>query len=132
MELLAIVTTLALLQVFWFAFMVGKERQKHNVPAPMMTGHDDFMRAFRVHMNTVEQLIIFIPGLWLFGYYIDARVAAGLGVLFIIGRFVYRGAYMKDPQARSAGFGISALSMMALVIGGLIGAIIRLISGGAS
>ena len=122
MELIAIVTGLAVLQSFLFAFLVGKERVKNQVKAPAMSGHPDFDRAFRVHANTVEQLVIFIPGLWMFGYYVNAMIAAGLGLLFIIGRIIYRNAYVKDPQQRSAGFGITALSMVVLVVGGMIGA----------
>ncbi|NNE60486.1 MAG: MAPEG family protein [Woeseia sp.] len=132
MELLAIVTVLALLQVFWFSFQVGKQRQKHDVPAPAMSGPDEFMRAYRVHMNTVEQLIIFLPGLWLFGYYINPTIGAALGLLFIVARFVYQGGYMSDPKKRGPGFIAGWFATVALVLGGLVGAIMRLLAGGLS
>lgn len=122
MELIAIVTGLAVLQAFMFAFQVGQARVKHGVDAPAMSGNPDFDRAYRVHANTIEQLVIFLPGLWMFGYYVDAMIGAGIGVLFIIGRFVYRGAYLGNPKNRAAGFGIGALSMVVLVVGGMIGA----------
>jgi len=122
MELIAIVTGLALLQAFYFAFQVGGARVKHGVNAPATSGNPDFERAYRVHANTIEQLVIFVPGLWMFGHYVDAQIGAGIGVVFIIGRFVYRGAYLGDPKSRSAGFGIGALAMVVLVVGGIIGA----------
>ena len=122
MELIAIVTGLALLQVFIFAFQVGKARGAHEVNAPAISGNPDFERSFRVHQNTVEQLIIFIPGLWMFGYYVNAEIGAGIGILFIISRMIYRSAYLGNPKNRGKGFGLGALSMMVLLIGGMIGA----------
>ncbi len=126
MELIAIVTGLAVLQGFFFAFQVGQARQKHGIDAPAITGNSEFERAFRVHANTIEQLIVFLPGLWMFGYYVNAQVGAGIGVLFIIGRFVYRSAYLGDPKNRTAGFGIGALTMVVLVVGGMIGSGMKL------
>ncbi len=122
MELIAIVTGLAVLQAFYFSFKVGAARQKHGVNAPAMSGHEEFDRAFRVHANTIEQLVVFLPGLWIFGYYVHTQIGAGIGLLFVIGRFVYRSAYLGDPGRRTAGFGIGALSMVVLVVGGMIGA----------
>ena len=127
MEWVAIVTSLALLQVFVFAMQVGQARVKHGVNAPTITGPNEFDRAFRVHQNTVEQLIIFIPALWIFANFVRPDVAAGLGVLFIIGRQIYRTSYMADPAKRSAGFGIGALATVILLLGGLIGAVLDVI-----
>jgi glutathione S-transferase len=127
MELIAIVTGLAVLQAFLFAFQVGQARVKHEVSAPAMSGNPDFERVFRVHANTVEQLVIFLPGLWMFGYYVHELTGAVVGMLFIIGRFVYRNAYLNEPTRRAAGFGIGALSMGVLVLGGMIGAATKLI-----
>lgn len=124
MEPIAVVTVLAVFQVFSFAFLVGKQRVKHGVNAPAITGDAEFERAFRVHQNTVEQMVIFIPVLWLFGYYVHALIGAGLGLVFVISRFIYRKSYLNDPTSRTAGFGIGALAMMVLLLGGLIGAIL--------
>ena len=126
MELIVIVTGLAVLQAFFFAFQVGGARQKHGIDAPAITGNPEFERAFRVHANTIEQLVVFLPGLWMFGYYVDERIGAGMGLLFVIARFVYCNAYLGDPKNRSAGFGIGALAMMILVVGGMIGATMNL------
>jgi glutathione S-transferase len=126
MEFTAIVTALAVLQAFVFAFLVGQARVKHGIDAPAMSGHPEFERASRVHANTIEQLVIFLPGLWLFGYYINDQIGAGIGLLYVIGRVVYRSAYLGDPKSRSAGFGIGALATIVLVLGGLAGAVMRL------
>ena len=124
MEPIAIVTVLALLQLFIFAFQVGKQRAKHGIKAPAISGDAEFERMFRVHQNTLEQLVVFIPALWLFGYYVHALIGAGIGLVFIIARFVYRGSYLTDPSTRTAGFGIGALAMLVLLLGGLIGAVV--------
>lgn len=127
MELIAIVTALALIQTFVFAFQVGQARVKNSVDAPATSGSDDFDRAFRIHQNTIEQMVIFVPSLWMFGYYVDARIGAGVGLVFIIARLIYRNAYRGDPKRRGTGFSIGAVSMMILLVGGLIGAVMSLL-----
>ena len=129
MEAIAIVTGLAVLQAFWFAFEVGKARGAHKVNAPSTAGAPEFERAFRIHQNTVEQLVIFLPGLWMFGFYVHAYGAAVVGVIFLVARMIYRGSYLSDPASRSKGFGLTALSMMVLVLGGMGGAIWSLLQG---
>ncbi|HLW24233.1 MAG TPA: MAPEG family protein [Steroidobacteraceae bacterium] len=126
MAYLDIVTALALLQFIVFSFQVGGARGKYGVKAPATSGHAIFERHFRVQQNTLELLIAFIPGLYLFGHYFDPRWAAGLGVLFLIGRQVYAVTYVKDPQKRGAGYGLSFLPTLVLLLGGLIGALLRL------
>ena len=124
MEAIAVVTVLAVCQAFSFAYLVGKQRAKHGVKAPGITGEAEFERAFRIHQNTVEQMVDFLPSLWLFGYYVHGFIGAGLGLLFVISRLVYRKSYLDEPTSRSTGFGIGALVMMVLMIGGLVGAIL--------
>ena len=127
MELIAIVTALALLQTFVFAFQVGQARVKHSVIAPATSGADEFDRAFRIHQNTIEQMVIFVPSLWMFGYYVDAKIGAGVGLVFVVARLIYRSAYRGNPKSRGTGFSIGALSMMILLVGGLIGAVMSLL-----
>lgn len=122
MEYVAIVTIIAALQTFWFAFEVGKARGKYGVNAPAVTGAPEFERAYRVHQNTLEQLVLILPCMWVFAMYLHAEIAAGLGAVFVIGRFVYRAAYRNDPKTRGAGFGIGALALVVLAIGGIVGA----------
>ena len=129
MEAVAIVTGLILIQTFHFAFQVGQARVKHKVSAPAMTGDDEFMRAYRVHQNTVEPLVLFIPAMWMFAYYVHAIAAAGIGLLFIVTRVIYRSHYLRDPQSRGKGFGPGALLMVILILGSIIGAGLELYRG---
>ncbi len=126
MEYVAIVTGLLLLQLFWFSLLVGKARQTHSCPAPAMSGPPEFERAYRVHMNTTEQLVILIPSMWMFAYFVRADVAAGLGIVFLIGRVLYRTSYLADPSSRTLGFMVGWLAMMAMLVGSIIGAAMRL------
>ena len=127
MEYVAIVTGIALLQVFIFSFKVGKAREKTGTNAPAMSGPPEFERACRVHQNTIEQLVIFIPALWMFANYVRPDVAAGIGLVFVIGRQIYSGAYVADPGNRTLGFATGALAMMVLVIGAIGGAVMNLL-----
>ena len=127
MDYVAIVTILALIQAFVFALMVGKQRQAHGVSAPATTGAPEFERAFRVHQNTLEQLILVIPSLWIFATYWRPDVAAGLGFVYVIGRQMYQVSYMKDPAKRAPGFGIGWLATAVLMLGSLVGAVMNLL-----
>src|SRR5271163_2435387 len=102
-----IVTALAVLQFVWFGILVGQARGKYVIKAPAVTGNETFERHFRVQQNTLEQLIAFIPGLYLFSHYFNPLWAAGLGVLYLIGRQVYAANYVKDPAKRGPGFGLT-------------------------
>lgn len=127
MEYVAIITTLGLLQAFYFAVQVGQQRIKHGINAPATSGHPDFERAYRAHQNTLEQLIIVVPAMWIFASYWRPEIAAGLGLVFIIGRQIYRSAYVGDPSTRSMGFSIGALATAILLLGSLVGAIMNLL-----
>tara|TARA_B100001559_G_scaffold160287_1_gene134500 strand:+ start:1514 stop:1897 length:384 start_codon:yes stop_codon:yes gene_type:complete len=104
MELLAIITVLILIQTLFFGFEVGKARGKYKIKAPAVSGDEMFDRHYRIHQNTIEQIVIFIPSLWLFGYFVHMNIGAVLGLLFLIGRFIFRSAYLKDPASREIGF----------------------------
>jgi glutathione S-transferase len=127
MPFVAIVTVLALLQFFWLSLQVGRARGRYGVAAPAMTGNEVFERHFRVHMNTQEQLAMFLPALWIFAVYISPLWAAALGVVFILGRAIYAISYVRDPKSRSLGFGLTFLPTFAMLIGILIWAIRALI-----
>ena len=132
MPYVAIVTVLALLQFFWFGWQVGVARGKYNIAAPAVSGNEMFERVFRVHMNTLEQLVVFLPALWIFASFISPLWAAGLGAVFIIGRAIYARSYVKDPKARSAGFAVTALPVLALLVGILIWAVMALVKAPAA
>ena len=118
-----IVLALALLEFMYFGFAVGQARVRYQCPAPATTGNEIFERYFRVQMNTLEQLVVLIPAIFLFAYLIDARWAAGLGAVFIVGRFLYFRSYVSDPKKRGLGFGLTMLPNVVLVLGTLVGAV---------
>jgi glutathione S-transferase len=122
-----IVTALAILQFIVFGFRVGKARGRYRVKAPAITGNEIFERYFRVQQNTLEQLIVFLPGLYLFSHYLRPLVAAVLGAIYLIGREIYAVTYVKQPSKRGAGYGLTFLPMVILVLGGLFGAVRQLI-----
>jgi uncharacterized membrane protein YecN with MAPEG domain len=119
MELIVIVTALALAQYTFFGIQVGGLRGKHGVKAPAITGEPEFERMFRVHQNTMEQLVMFLPSLWMFGYYVDARWGAGIGLVYIVGRFIYSAGYRKDPAKRGLGMTVGYIATVVLLIGAL-------------
>ena len=119
MEMIAIITTLILVQTLFFGFEVGKARGKYNIKAPAVLGNEQFERHYRVHQNTLEQIVIFLPSFWLFTYFVNENIAAGLGFLFIVGRFVFRSAYLKDPSSREIGFLLSFLPIAACLFGSI-------------
>ena len=124
-----IVTVLAVLQFILFGFHVGRARGRFGVKAPATTGNEIFERFFRIQQNTLELLVGFIPGIYLFGRYFSPLWAAALGVIYLVGRQIYAAAYVLDPGKRSLGYGLSFLPVAVLLIGGLIGAVWRLIHG---
>jgi glutathione S-transferase len=118
-----IVTALALIQFIIFGFKVGTARGKYGIKAPATTGNEIFERHFRVQQNTLEQLVILLPGLYLFSRYLSPVWAAGLGVVYLIGREIYAATYVNDPSKRSIGYALTALPTLILLAGGAIGAV---------
>jgi len=125
-----LVIALALVEFFVFGTAVARARTRYHVPPPATTGNAEFERYFRVHMNTLEQLVIFLPSIVLFAHYLNAYVAAALGALFIIGRALYFQGYVKDPERRHFGFGVGGIATLVLLIGGIFGTVRALVAGG--
>ena len=127
MDWVIIVTVLVLLQYTWFGLQVGSMRVKHSVKAPATTGAPEFERMNRIHCNTMEQLVLLLPLMWLFAYFVDPIWAAGFGGVFLIGRFIYRSAYLKDPAGRSAGFTLTFLPSAVMAVWLLVAAVRNLL-----
>ena len=123
MAYVALVTLLILVQYFYFIWQTGMARGKDTVVAPATTGDEVFERKFRVQMNTLEQLMITLPAMWICAHYFRADVAAILGWVFIIGRFAYSYMYIKNPKSRGLGFMIGFLANVLLIGCGLYGVI---------
>jgi glutathione S-transferase len=132
-SLIALVTLAALAQYFIMSLNVGRARGRLGVAAPATSGHPEFERLYRVHMNTLEWLVIFLPCLWLAALFTGdlgrpaTGVIAAIGVVWIVGRHIYMVSYVKDPKTRSRGFGLQALATLLLFLIALVGAVINLI-----
>ncbi|MEM7364789.1 MAG: MAPEG family protein [Pseudomonadota bacterium] len=118
MEFPAIVTLIAIVEYMVFSFRVGLSREKYGVKAPATSGNEEWERLFRVQQNTLEQLIIFLPALWIFSYFVHPLIGAGIGCIFLIGRPIYAAAYASDPSTRGTGFIMGYLTSVVLLIGG--------------
>ncbi len=119
----SLVTVLALMLFFVLTANVGRARAKYKVLPPQTSGEPDFERVFRVQQNTLEQLILFLPSLWLFSLFVSPIWGAGVGTLWIIGRILYAWGYYQAAEKRFIGFGINALSLLVLLVGSLVGII---------
>ena len=126
MELVVLVVMLALIQYIFFAVQVGRARVKHGVKAPAMAGHVVFERHLRVQMNTLEQLVIFVPAAFAYAWLADtlgwwgSEVAAFLGVVYLIGRAIYARAYVQDPAQRALGFMLTFVPSALMIAGALV------------
>jgi glutathione S-transferase len=126
---IVLVTVTALLLYFYMGLRIAGARRKHNIAAPATTGHPDFERVFRVQMNTLEWLPIFLPALWIAAGDWDTRIVAAVGVVWIIGRFMYMEGYIAEAGKRSMGFMVQAIATLVLLLGAIVGAIMALVNG---
>jgi len=125
----ALVTCLAILFYFFASTRVTRARVAFGIKAPAITGNPDFERVFRVQMNTLEWMPIFLPSLWLFAIYISDPLAAVLGLVWIAGRILYMTGYSQAANKRGRGFGIQAGAAILLWLGALGAIIWRLVHG---
>lgn len=126
MEYVALVTLLLLVQYFFFVMQAGMARGKDTVVAPATTGDEMYERKSRVQMNTLEQLIITLPAIWICAHYFSANVAAILGFIFLIGRFAYSFLYIREPKSRGPGFIIGFFANIILIGCALYGVITQI------
>jgi glutathione S-transferase len=123
-----LITVLALLQFLYFGMLVSRARTRFGIKAPAVTGDATFERYYRVQVNTLELLVIFLPALWMASSHIAPLWIAALGAIYIVGRFVYLSGYVQAPEKRSLGFGLSALPILILLGVDLIGSLLRLLN----
>ncbi|MBI5922391.1 MAG: MAPEG family protein [Betaproteobacteria bacterium] len=121
MAWLDLVMTLCLIQLVAFSVLVGRARIRYGIKAPATSGNETFERLFRVQMNTLELLVVLIPAMWLAAKYWAPHWIAVVGVVYMIGRMLYLRAYLRDPATRSAGFAMSILPILGLLLSILAG-----------
>ena len=123
----SLVTLAAVVIYGWTGVRVAQARIRYDVKAPATTGNPDFERVFRVQANSGEQIIQFLPCLWLFAAFFGDLWAAAVGVIWPIGRVIYILSYTKAAEKRGPGFGLTMLPTFILAIGAIIGIVQRLI-----
>lgn len=119
----SLITALSLLLYLVITINVGRARAKYKVSPPQMAGDPDFERVLRVQQNTLEQLVFFLPALWLFSFYVSPLWGSVIGAVWLVGRIVYALGYYQAAQKRLLGFGISSISGMLLLLGSFFGII---------
>ncbi|MCT7967556.1 MAPEG family protein [Laspinema sp. D1] len=126
----SLVTVAALIVYFVVTINVGRARAKYKIMPPAMSGNPDFERAVRVHENTLEQLIAFLPALWIFSVFVSPIWAAAIGGVWVLGRIIYAWGYYQAAEKRGIGFAISSLTYMILLLGSLVGIILNVTQSG--
>ena len=123
-----LVTLLALLEYLLFIVLVGRARGTYGIKAPATTGHELFERYFRVQMNTLELLIVFVPALWMAAAYWNPSWVAAVGAVYVAGRLFYLREYVADPRSRTLGYVLSTAPIILLLFGAGIG-VLRTLAG---
>jgi glutathione S-transferase len=123
----ALVTCLSILFYFFTSVQVARARAAFGIKAPAISGNPDFERVFRVQMNTLEWMPIYLASLWLFAIYNSDAIAALVGLVWIVGRVLYMTGYSQAAEKREMGFFIQALACGALLLGALGAIVWRLI-----
>ena len=118
--LTAAATALAILVSLTTAILVARTRAKVGIHPPVMTGPPELERALRIQANTVEQLVIFVPALWLAALYFQGWIPAALGLVWSLGRILYIPAYLGGKN-RFIGFALTIWPTIILLVLAIIG-----------
>ena len=124
-----LVTFLALAQYLVFGALVGRARGQHGVKAPATTGNELFERHYRVQMNTLELLVVFVPALWMAAKYWSPAAMAAVGAVYLVGRILYQRAYTRAPSQRSLGFALSIGPVSVLLVAAFAGMVRSALAG---
>ena len=120
-------TVSSLILFFVVTINVGRARVKSGIKPPQMSGDPEFERVVRVQQNTLEQLVMFLPALWIFAIVVSPKYAAGLGAVWIVGRILYAQGYYQAAEKRGPGFGVSTLATIVLLLGSLVGVVLQIV-----
>ncbi|HUA50676.1 MAG TPA: MAPEG family protein [Candidatus Sulfotelmatobacter sp.] len=121
-----LVTLLALVVYLGTLVYCGRMRSRHRIMAPATSGHPAYERAFRIQQNTLEQLVAFVPSLWLFSLLVNPRIGAILGAIWVLGRVVYAVSYARAPERRGPGFIVAFIVLIVLLAGALVKAVVTI------
>jgi hypothetical protein len=125
-----LITLLALVQLGVFGTLVGRARGRYGIHAPATTGNEHFERYYRVQVNTIETLILFLPALWIAAKYWSPKWVSVIGAVYLLGRVLYLRGYVRDPKKRGPGYALSAIPVLLLIAAGLVGVIRALLIAG--
>ena len=125
MGLIELVSIVALLQYLMFGVQVGKARTKYGIKGPATTGNEMFERVYRVQMNTLELLVVFLPALWMAARHFSPLWVGAVGAVFIVGRVIYFRAYTREPSKRGLGYMLSIMPTVALLVAAVVGIVIE-------
>ena len=109
-------TLLVLFVYLGLSIVVARARGTYGVHAPAVTGHIEFEKRFRVQMNTLEQIVVLLPALWLCAFWLGDIPAAIGGVVWAIGRLLYARGYYIAAEKREIGFVLSVISTIAMLV----------------
>ena len=121
MNYVVLITVLALIQFAFFGALVARARSKLGVAAPAMSGPPEFDRLVRVHLNTLERLVLFVPLMWMATQFWAPVWVAAVGLIFLLGRMLYWKGYVKSPEARAVGNIATMLSIGVLLLANVLG-----------
>ena len=125
MHYVELIAMLVVVQYLFFGVQVGRARGRYGVKAPAVSGQEGFERIYRVQMNTLELMVALLPSLFVAARFWPAPWVAGLGAVYLIGRFIYWRAYVGNPASRALGFMLSMLPVIVLLLMALAGAVLR-------
>ncbi len=127
MDYVNLIMLIALVEYIAFILIVGGTRNRYGVLAPETTGNETWERFHRVQVNTTEQLVLFLPSIYSFAYYISELWATGLGFVYLLGRIIYFFAYKNSPEKRMIGAAMTTFPSYIMVFGAITGVIYNLI-----
>lgn len=124
-----IVSALALLAYYFTLLKAGLARGRFKIEVPSHSGPPEYERYVRAHQNTLEHLVLFLPGLWLFAYVVSPVWAAAIGLIWPFMRIGYALGYHKAPEKRLRWLYVSMPPIYIFVLGSLIGGVVHVIRG---
>ena len=96
---------------------------KYKIRAPATDGSEAFQRILRVQTNTVEQLVLHMPLLWIAAFAMGDMFAASFGAVWVLGRILYARGYYRKAKRRTKGSVIGIIVNAILFAGAAAGTI---------